>query len=188
MWPSGSACFSDTDSYQVVLPFTRRCSSSSVRWQRSMNPLDCGRPTCAAWCSVSSSSRNSSLGVLVRAAAALPTVVAQHCLDLHPVLPEEGRHIVVEDLDCRHRHLRRVEPGPHVAARAVQHCQVVDLAHPLQRARGAGGTHFGNEVVTLSSGAAPEPALPPSGGFPYLTPIQPPAEPPDSTGSAPATG
>ncbi len=35
----------------------------------------------------------------VLAAAELPTVVAQHRLDPHPMLLEEGEHMVVQDLD-----------------------------------------------------------------------------------------
>ena len=54
--------------------------------------------------------------VLILAAAVLAPVVAQHRLDLHAVLLEEGEHVVVQDLGGRHRHRRREESGPHVAA------------------------------------------------------------------------
>ena len=46
--------------------------------------------------------------------------------------------MVVQDLNGGHRHLGGVEPGPDVAAEAVQHGLDVDLADPLQRAREEG--------------------------------------------------
>ena len=47
--------------------------------------------------------------------------------------------MVVQDLDRGHRHLAGVEPGPDVAAEAVQHRLDVDLADALERTREEGG-------------------------------------------------
>ena len=73
------------------------------------------------------------VGVLVRSAAVLAAVVAEYRLHLRDVHLEEGQHVVVQDLNGGHRHLRCVEPGPDEAAEAVQDGLDVDLAHALQR-------------------------------------------------------
>ena len=78
------------------------------------------------------------VGVLVRPAAVLASVVAQDRPDLYALLLEEGQHVVVQDLDGGHRHLRAVEPGPAEAAEAVQHGLDVDLADALERTREEG--------------------------------------------------
>lgn len=54
------------------------------------------------------------------------------------MLLEEGRHVVVPDLDRAHGHRRRVEPGRDMAAEAVEHGLGVDLAAAPERARKEG--------------------------------------------------
>lgn len=57
-------------------------------------------------------------------------VHAEDGLDLHLVRFEEGQYVVVQDLEGGHRPLRRVEPGPHVVAEAVEHG--LDVAHEIR--------------------------------------------------------
>ena len=125
------------DSYQVVRPFTRRCSSRSVRWKRSMYPFDCGLPTLRGPVLDLLELEEQLVGVLVRPGRRTRGRCRSGSVsDLHPgASSKKGSSVVVQDLDRGHRHLRGVEPRPHVAAEAVQHGLDVDLAHPLQRAR-----------------------------------------------------
>lgn len=61
---------------------------------------------------------------------------------------EEGQHVVIQDLNGGHRHLRGVEPGPDEAAEGVQHGLDVDLAHTRQRAgrEGIDGYKFASGI------------------------------------------
>ena len=61
------------------------------------------------------------VGVAVRPAAVIASVVARDGIYRHAVLLEEGERVVVQDLDGRDRYLRGVEPGPDVAGEAVEH-------------------------------------------------------------------
>ena len=85
------------------------------------------------------------IGVLVRPTAVLASVegrirwIAQDRLDLQAVVLEERQRVIVQDLNGGHRHLGGVEPGPNVAAEAVEHSLDVDLANALERAREEGG-------------------------------------------------
>jgi hypothetical protein len=74
------------------------------------------------------------VGVPIGPAAELAPVVGEDRTHLHAVLLEEGQRLVVQDMHRGHRQLARVEPGPDVAAVAVQHRLDVDLADALQGA------------------------------------------------------
>ena len=51
---------------------------------------------------------------------------------------EERQRVIVQDLNGGHRQLGGVEPGPNVAAEAVEHSLDLDLADALERAREEG--------------------------------------------------
>ena len=70
----------------------------------------------------------------VRAAAELAAIVAEHRGDPGAVGLEGGQHIVVHDVDRRHRQFIGIEPSPGVTEEAVDHALEVDLADALERA------------------------------------------------------
>ncbi len=59
------------------------------------------------------------VGVTVLAAAELAAVVAQHRLDRGTVLLQARQHVVVEQLHGGDGQLVRIQPGPSIAAGAV---------------------------------------------------------------------
>lgn len=74
------------------------------------------------------------VGVAVLAAAELAAIVGQYRLDGRLVRLEGRQHVVVEQLHGGERQLVQIQPGPGVAAVAVDRGLQVDLANALQRA------------------------------------------------------
>src|ERR1700758_3330515 len=113
-------------SNQVRRPSTRKCSSRRVRCQRSTMPgllvLDIFEL------------QEELVGVAVWAAAELAAVVGEHGVDLGAVRFKGRQHIIVDQLDSGDRQLVGVEPGPGMAAVAVNGGLQIDLANALQDA------------------------------------------------------
>ena len=95
---SRASCISLTDSYQVVRPFTLRCSSRSVWWKRFAEPVRLRparlRPPVLDLLEL----EEQLVGVPVLSVAELAPVVAEDRPDLHAVLLEEREYVVVQHL------------------------------------------------------------------------------------------
>lgn len=72
------------------------------------------------------------VGITVRPAVELPTVVEENSLDDNLVFFEEGQDVVVEEVNGGQRDLGGVEPGEGEAGVAVDGGWGVDAAHTLE--------------------------------------------------------
>lgn len=78
------------------------------------------------------------VGVLVRAPAKLPAIIAENGVDPGVVVLEGGQHVVIQGLDGGDGEFRGEQAAPGVAAVAVDHCLEIDLPHALQAAHHEG--------------------------------------------------
>jgi len=72
------------------------------------------------------------IGGAILAAAEFSTVIAENGCDLGLVLLEEGKHIVVQDMDGGDGQLGGIEPAPSITAEAVDDGLKVNAANALQ--------------------------------------------------------
>lgn len=82
------------------------------------------------------------VGVAVRPTAELPAVVGDQGVDASASRLESRQHVVVHQLDRGDRQLRGIEPGPGVAAVAVDRGLQVNPADALEDGKRCSGVTY----------------------------------------------